>query len=62
MEKYTHVHVDGDAHTPERFWNYTFLTKKSVKTFKFKYGFVREITEKDRENLKHLMEKTHVRH
>jgi len=61
--KYTHVFVKGDAGTPQSMWDYVFLTKKEAEKFRKlsrKDGFIREMTETDRNNLRQLMEKKHA--
>ena len=52
---YTHVYIEGDTRTPERFWNRTFLTRAEVKSFtSHGGGFVRALTDKDKEILANL--------
>lgn len=54
MPPYTHVFIEGDAGTPERFWNRTFLRKNELESFaknNNRRGFIRELTETDRKIL-----------
>lgn len=47
---YTHVYIEGDAYTPQRFWTRIFLKESDVKKFEGKTGYVRELTEQERIN------------
>lgn len=49
--KYTHVFVKGDAHTPQRFWEYVPLTESQIKSFPRNDGFIRKITDSDKKML-----------